>query len=661
MHQIELATQNEELRRAQLELAHSRDVYTDLYEFAPVGYLTLDGDGIIRKSNLTAALILGVERSRLIDVPLAQFVDPGSADTLFLHLQNRSRDGAAQTVELNLVPANGAPPVVVELQTMQDHTSPEDPSAVRAALFDITARKQAETAWRELKNELEQRVAERTAELRVSVSSMRSSQAELQGLITAAMDAIVSIDEQQRIVLFNPAAEKMFGWTSLDLIGQPLHRIIPERLRAGHTSHVAGFLHESEPSRSMKLTRRLSAMRADGSEFPIAASISHFEAGGRRFGTVIIRDITEEQATVERLRQSEQALADFFEEAPLSLIWVGPEGEIIRSNEATLLLLGRTKAEVVGRKVIDFPDSPEVVALVLTELAQGVTVRNQRVRFKRPSGTIRHVLVDANGLWQDGRLVHTRWFIRDVTDRIELERQILNVAERERERFGRDVHDDLGQHLTAIEFMNETALTQWQRADPQALESTRAVSSALRQANIHARDLARGLAIPVLAQANGLSTALRELVASTQKTYRRVCHFRGRGRLTITDRDCRIHLFRIAQEAVSNAVRHSGATRIEINLRTMGQDIILGVTDNGRGIKRAERRRRGMGLRVMQYRAGSIGGSLVVQHPVEGGTAIVCTVRVVPGPTPGAAARRTPGSARSSGAAGFGGPGRSGS
>ncbi len=132
---------------------------------------------------------------------------------------------------------------------------------------------------------------------------IQESRARFSGIIASAMDAIISVDEGQRIAIFNEAAEKMFGCSAGEALGQPLDRFIPERLRQAHRRHVAEFGRTGVTTRAMGNLQPISGLRADGEEFPIEASISHIEIGGERVYTVILRDITERKRAEDQIRR----------------------------------------------------------------------------------------------------------------------------------------------------------------------------------------------------------------------------------------------------------------------------------------------------------------------------------------------------------------------
>ncbi|HWQ34686.1 MAG TPA: PAS domain S-box protein [Blastocatellia bacterium] len=141
-------------------------------------------------------------------------------------------------------------------------------------------------------------------ERKLTEAALSDSQAQMAGIIASAMDAIITVDQQQRITIFNTAAERMFGCPATEAIGQPVSRFIPERFRAAHQSHIQNFGRTNISRRSMGFMEPVYGLRSGGEEFPIEASISQVEVSGQKFFTVIIRDITERSRAEEQIRAS---------------------------------------------------------------------------------------------------------------------------------------------------------------------------------------------------------------------------------------------------------------------------------------------------------------------------------------------------------------------
>jgi len=167
---------------------------------------------------------------------------------------------------------------IIDVEIITHTLEYEGKQAKLVVAHDITKRKQAEQARKE-------------------------SQARLSSVINSAMDAILSVDDKQCIVLFNPAAEKMFGCTAEEAMGQSIERFLPSRYRAAHQRHISNFGETGETNRTMRNLMTIFGLRASGEEFPIEASISHAESSGQHLYTAILRDITERKQVEARLRK----------------------------------------------------------------------------------------------------------------------------------------------------------------------------------------------------------------------------------------------------------------------------------------------------------------------------------------------------------------------
>ena len=338
-------------------------------------------------------------------------------------------------------------------------------------------------------------------------------------------------------------------------------------------------------------------------------------------------DITDRKHAEEALRRSEHQLSNFFSQAPIGLVLLSASGVILRANEAQLHLLGRSNEEYLGASFLDFAGDPAPGRELLERLAKKGTLRNFPMTQRRKNGQLRHVLVDATSFWNREQFQYSSLFMRDITDRIELEREILQATEREQRRVAQDLHDGLGQLLVGTAYLTSTL---HEKLVAKSLPEARPLARILKviyEAIAQTRNLARGIH-PVEPEPNGLMAALETLAVRTKQLFDIDCRFLCRRAVLIQENTVATHLFRIAQEAITNAIKHGKPGRIELSLTETPERIVLAVRDNGAGLPARVKKNPGMGLRIMRYRAGMIGGSLVLQKEAGGGTMVVCTVRV---------------------------------
>jgi PAS domain S-box-containing protein len=276
VHQIELEMQNDELRLARQELETSLEKYTDLYDFAPVGYVTLDHDGIIRAANLSGTNLLGVERSRLLGRRFALFIAEEDRTAFSGFLGKVFRGEAEQSCEV-VLPKKGNQKTFVQIEGQADPSGQE----CRIALIDITARRLTEDALRE-------------------------SQERMYQLAEMAVDAIIMLDENGAITFCNTATEQIFGSPAAEIIAKNFHQqFIPEQLRDESTQGFTGF-REHGKGPLIGATTEVTALRKDGTEFPAELSVSTVNLKGKWHAIGIMRDITERKNLENQLLQAQK-------------------------------------------------------------------------------------------------------------------------------------------------------------------------------------------------------------------------------------------------------------------------------------------------------------------------------------------------------------------
>jgi two-component system, NarL family, sensor histidine kinase UhpB len=227
----------------------------------------------------------------------------------------------------------------------------------------------------------------------------------------------------------------------------------------------------------------------------------------------------------------------------------------------------------------------------------------------------------------DHRGVHTHWalILRDFTERKRLEREILEISDREQSRIGRDLHDGLGQQLTALELFTASLKKEIQAKAPELIKPLEQIGGYLREAIRQTRGLATGLS-PTSVHDDGLPSALRRLATSIRTMAGVDCDFTGKESQKLCGISMTTQLYRIAQEAVTNALKHGHAKKIRIALRNTAHGLELKVADNGRGFLTSKPKDKGLGLRAMKYRADLIGATLSIYSASKKGTEVICTV-----------------------------------
>jgi signal transduction histidine kinase len=213
----------------------------------------------------------------------------------------------------------------------------------------------------------------------------------------------------------------------------------------------------------------------------------------------------------------------------------------------------------------------------------------------------------------------------EIATREELERQILRVSEHEQRRIGQDVHDILCQQLTACALSGQVLEEKLTARSAPETGDARAFVKILEDSIAIARDIARGLS-PIPFEDDGLPIALEELAAKTSELFRVDCAFVTDSHALAMSPGRAIQIYRVAMEAISNAIRHGRARGIELRLATRGSEGELSILDDGAGINaEAIDNSRGLGLRIMQHRANLLGGALAVERAPSGGTLVRCT------------------------------------
>jgi len=263
-----------------------------------------------------------------------------------------------------------------------------------------------------------------TAALHRTLRRLRTAQLRFAGVVQISEDAILTIDGEHRITLFNSGAEKIFGYRAQEVMGKPIHLLLPERFRTTHEEQVNAFSASPDVLRPMNERDTVFGRRADGSEFPAEASISKFQAAGEKIMTVRLRDLSERYATEQRLRQ----MAVIVESSQDAIISEDLKGVIVSWNPGAERMYGYAAAEVIGRdaRMLLPPGAEDEVSAHIAQVGAGLSLTQETARRRADGKKIEVALTVSPIRGLNGEVTGLVTIARDIGERKRLEQQLLH-------------------------------------------------------------------------------------------------------------------------------------------------------------------------------------------------------------------------------------------
>jgi PAS domain S-box-containing protein len=393
------------LYRTLSQLIESERRFRDLFEQGPVAYHELDQEGIVRWVNQAECDLLGVEAGAMLGKPIFGFVSRGvESESREAFQRKLAGQQALVPIARDHIRSDGRH-LTLEIHEELIRDGKGVVTGIRSVMLDVTARKQAEDALRE-------------------------REATLQAVCVTAIAGIVMIDAEGRAILWNPAAERMFGYTAAEMLGQRVHDLVaPSDLRQRFEAAFPAFRKTGRGAALGKVTE-LTARRKDGSEFPIDLALAAVQKGQEWHAVAIVRDITERKRAEKALRESEESFRSVVENAP-EAIFVSTQGRFRYLNPAAVKLFGAASAsDLLNQPVIEsvHPD----FRVFVTHAIQQV----EGLRVALPPSVQKYVRLDGTVLdaersvipflyeGENGALV----FFRDITERKRAEEELRAKA-----------------------------------------------------------------------------------------------------------------------------------------------------------------------------------------------------------------------------------------
>jgi PAS domain S-box-containing protein len=338
-------------------------------------------------------------------------------------------------------------------------------------------------------------------------------------------------------------------------------------------------------------------------------------------------DISHLKQVEEELQEERNFVSTILDTVGALVVVLNSEGRILRFNPACELTTGYSLEEVQGKCIWDLflpPQEIDRFRSIFELLRSDLLPQDYQSSWVTRRGDQR--LIAWTSTLLPGADESSSYIIAtgiDITERKHLEKALLDISAREQRRIGQDLHDGLGQHLTGIAFMakvHEAKLAE--KKNPEAHDAAKLVRL-VNEAIHKTRELSRGL-LPVVSDSQGLMSALQMWAAEVEDLFGVCCRFECERPVLIHDNTTATHLYHIAQEAVNNAIKHARPERIVIQLTAESARGKLVIRDDGHGFSEVTAGPQGMGLHIMKYRAGMIGGALETRPDQNRGTIVSC-------------------------------------
>jgi PAS domain S-box-containing protein len=360
----------------------------------------------------------------------------------------------------------------------------------------------------------------------------------------------------------------------------------------------------------------------------LAKYFNQFMGQLERYSSDLNDEIGHRKKVENALRESEGRYRSVMEAAPDPIVVYNMKGEVILFNPAFTRVFGWSLDECLGAKLDHFvPEEnwPETQIMIDTIRSGETLSLTETCRYNKQGQIVPVTISGATYRDFNGKLAGSVIILRDITNSKRLRKQIMDIAESERQRIGQDLHDDLCPHLIGIQGLGTVLQAHLKEAaSPQAHLAAKIVTL-IGDAIEKSRALARGLC-PVHMVSHGLFTALEDLATRTAMVTGISCRFEGDEAIDLNDNTIATHLYFIAQEAAANAVKHADASEITIAFFQEKSTLSLTISDNGRGYIR-NGALSGIGLQIMEYRAKMVGATVNIDTQIDQGTTIQVLIK----------------------------------
>jgi hypothetical protein len=474
--------------------------------------------------------------------------------------------------------------------------------------------------------------------------------ARVSDIVESAMDPIITLDADQRIILFNGAAEEVFGWPRDSVIGQPVGKLVPQRLREVLSDQIRSLAGAELSGRRTGGATELTGLRANGEEFPIEATISQHGEQGRQLFTLILRDAGERIRQEAELARSEAQLRGILDSAMDAIITMNDAQHVVLFNAAAEAMFGCPQSEAVGAPLAWFipaqfrgAHAGHVRRFGETGVASRRMGAQRIVMGLRRNGEEFPIDASISQIGDSGGRLYTV-ILRDISERIRNEEALrrsreelreLGAAahaarEQEKSRIARELHDELAQSLTAMQM--DVAWCKGKIPEGQAATVGRLmkVEALLEETVAATRRIAADLR-PLILDDLGLVPAVEWLTENFTERTGVPCDLAlDCAELDLTGAQATA-VFRIVQESLANVGKHARASQAKVAIEHQGPNLVLSIRDDGSGFSPQDARKpASYGLLGLRERASLLGGEFSITSAPGGGTHIEVLLPMAP-------------------------------
>lgn len=430
------------------------------------------------------------------------------------------------------------------------------------------------------------------------------------GILENILHGVILTDKRGHILFWNTANEEIFGYSKQEILNRPINVLIDDKseLPLGELLRKCSL---SEP-----VVGRWHGIHKQGSSIwlEVRAKVVKDSEDRHQHCVITLVNIDKLKKTETRLNHSQAVAEAIFSTSTDAIITADPKGKILSANKAVSRMFGYEHDELLGENLeMLMPNYPKINQV---EYIDGYPATGEKKIIDR--------MIEAQGLKKDDTIFPIELalseivcngdrifagIIHDLSTRRSLENRLIEIGNEERRRIGRDLHDGLGQMLTGIRLLADNLARKLHANAIPGADEVKEIAEMINEADGMARSIARDM-VQVEVEKKGLQFAVEELCKKTQRMTEVSCKLKKGANIEIEDHSIALHLYRIVQEAINNAVKHGNAKNIDVRLSEKDHHLSVVVQDDGIGFTNLPEDHDGKGIQIMKYRAKMMGGNL---------------------------------------------------